>query len=149
MWCAVTDHTNQLLIDRFWRRVDKSGGCWLWKGSVQRNYGAVTIPLTRRTVKAHRLAWEIVNGRPVPPRAYVLHSCDTPLCVNPAHLRLGTPADNVRDMHARGRSWQGKTMRCPKGHPYDAVNTHVSGGRRFCRECNRLATIRRRQRARD
>jgi len=57
---------------------------------------------TGRTVLAHRLAHELLIG-PVPAGACVLHSCDTPACVNPAHLRLGTPNDNAQDRERRRR----------------------------------------------
>ncbi len=54
-------------------------------------------------VKAHRLSWEIANGRPVPLGLNVLHSCDNPPCVNPAHLRVGSRADNAQDRADRTR----------------------------------------------
>jgi hypothetical protein len=56
-----------------------------------------------RPVSAHRLAWEAANGRPVPDGLLVLHSCDNPPCVNPAHLRAGTHRENMGDKVARGR----------------------------------------------
>lgn len=53
------------------------------------------------TEAAHRVSWALENGRW--PEFNVLHSCDVPLCVNPAHLREGTQADNANDMFSRGR----------------------------------------------
>jgi hypothetical protein len=50
------------------------------------------------------MAWEAVNGR-VPDGLWVLHHCDNPPCVNPAHLYVGTHADNMRDMRERRRHW--------------------------------------------
>ena len=104
------------LAERFWSRVDRSAGplgCWLWMGTRKRGslgYGAVTVREAgvRRVLFPHRLSWALTLG-PVPSGALVLHSCDVPFCVNPAHLRLGTQADNVHDAQARGRYRNGRT----------------------------------------
>lgn len=90
----------------FWSMVDASGGvdaCWPWLGArTAGGYGR------HGRAAAHRVAWEIVNG-PIPADHSVLHSCDRPECVNPGHLRVGTPADNVAEMIERGRAaWQRK-----------------------------------------
>ncbi|MFB9187253.1 HNH endonuclease signature motif containing protein [Dactylosporangium sucinum] len=52
---------------------------------------------------AHRVAWEVANGQPIPDGLQVLHSCDNPPCCNPAHLSIGTQAENMQQMVARGR----------------------------------------------
>ena len=57
---------------------------------------------TDRKVLAHRVSWEFANG-PIPENMCVLHACDTPLCVNPEHLFLGTLADNMADKEKKGR----------------------------------------------
>lgn len=95
---------------RFWSKVDRSGGpdaCWLWTANRNRNgYGTLKVgsrrDATRRTMLAHRKAWELMRGQ-IPPGSCVLHRCDNPPCCNPAHLFLGTQADNLADMHAKGR----------------------------------------------
>lgn len=88
---------------RFWERVDKSGECWLWTGFRDKGgYGRVGHE--GRSVLAHRFAYEIAVG-PIPDGLDVLHSCDNPPCVNPAHLRAGTPSDNFADMVSRNR-WE-------------------------------------------
>ena len=87
--------------ERFWAKVDKSGECWLWKASKNlHGYGQLMI--ARKPLGAHRVAWELANG-PIPAGMCVCHRCDTPACVRPDHLFLGTHTDNMRDMFSKKR----------------------------------------------
>lgn len=89
---------------RFWGRVDKKapGGCWLWTGFVGPDlYGQATVN-RKSAAKVHRVSWELANGS-IPKGLFVLHRCDVRLCVNPAHLFLGTQRDNMDDMKAKRR----------------------------------------------
>lgn len=96
----------------FWDKVDKGPGCWTWTASRDlAGYGQ--FGFRRRVERAHRVSWILHNGE-IPSGQKVLHRCDNPPCVNPAHLFLGTQADNVRDMFAKGRN------RTSRG---EAVNT--------------------------
>jgi hypothetical protein len=70
-----------------------------------------------------------------------LHSCDNPPCINVEHLSLGTHAENMRQMHERGRSWQRKRTHCPKGHAYEGDNLVVQGTRRRCKVCSNARTL--------
>ena len=86
-------------VERFWAKVNKTESCWLWQGSTNSDgYGRFNP--AGRLVGAHRWSWSQING-PIPDGMCILHSCDTPACVNPSHLRLGTQADNIIDMYSR------------------------------------------------
>ena len=90
-------------MKRFWDKVDRRGSdeCWLWQASTKDGrYGSFRENSSRTTVRAHRFAFQLQNGY-LP--EVVRHSCDTPLCCNPAHLLPGTQADNVRDTVERRR----------------------------------------------
>ncbi len=92
------------LVDRFWRQVTKTETCWLWTGKTTRfGYGKLyTFGPPRKDLVAHRVAWEFLRG-PIPADKWVLHKCDVAACVNPAHLYLGTPQDNMDDKMERAR----------------------------------------------
>lgn len=87
---------------RFWSYVDKRDGkCWLWQGTIG-TYGYGVIVIDGHSQRAHRVAWELTNG-PIPDKHMVLHTCDVRMCVNPAHLYVGTGQDNANDAKTRGK----------------------------------------------
>ena len=79
-------------------------GCLLWTGATdRRGYGKIGLGgHYGRTEQTHRVVWACMHGV-IPPGLCVLHRCDTPACVNAAHLFLGTKKDNTQDMMAKGR----------------------------------------------
>jgi hypothetical protein len=102
------------LADRFASKLAKGEGCWLWTGSRNNHgYGQIADEQGRdgRLLLAHRVAWELANGRTLTSEEEILHACDTPACVNPDHLRVGSHAENMADMAAKGRSCKGRSLR--------------------------------------
>lgn len=92
------------LLERFEERYipEPNSGCFLWTGVSHGNgYGGMTDE-NRKNAYAHRVSWRLFRGE-IPKGLWVLHKCDTPCCVNPDHLFLGTGADNHRDMMEKGR----------------------------------------------
>jgi hypothetical protein len=139
----VVDRSRIPIEDRFWSKVEIGDDCWLWTAATTHDgYGLLGRPGGRGMVTVHRLAWVIAFG-PIPTGMHVLHTCDTPPCVNPAHLWLGTNADNIADKVAKGRArWRNHATHCRAGHEYTEANTRwrERGGvapTRRCRACNR------------
>jgi hypothetical protein len=98
--------SDEALDCRFWTKVDMSGPCWNWTGSVIKvGYGQ--IGFRGKRFYTHRLIYELYFG-PIPAGLFVCHHCDNRRCCNPDHLFLGTPKDNSRDMVSKGRSCKGR-----------------------------------------
>ena len=92
-------------ITNFWKHVDKSGDCWLWTGWCFGNkYGCFRDK--QKKLLAHRVSYEL-HFEP-PAKRNVLHRCDNPRCVNPAHLFAGSQQDNVNDMILKNRKPKGE-----------------------------------------
>lgn len=96
---------NQTIAERFWSKVERRGpaDCWPWLASKQGEYGQ--FYLKGRPIKASRACWYVEHRRM--PKLHVLHTCDNPICVNPKHLYLGTPAQNTADKITRDRQPHG------------------------------------------
>lgn len=123
------------LEERFWPKVLKSDGCWLWTASLDsKGYGQIQIGTlaSPKTARAHRIAYELTYGE-IPEGLVVDHLCRTTRCVNPAHLEAVSFHENL----LRGKGGRLRTH-CIKGHAFDSENTAIYEGKRRCRECHRV-----------
>jgi hypothetical protein len=101
-WCKTeSPKYMDKLAARMDQKTDKSGNCHVWNGSKVGFYGQIKV--ANKNTLAHRVAYLLANGN-VPDECDVLHQCDNPLCVNPAHLFLGSHKDNMQDKAKKGRA---------------------------------------------
>lgn len=128
------------LPERFWNKIQvNANGCWIWTGSVDSGgYGQFYVGVQGKPVRTHRLMCTLAHGNPTEESYNALHSCDTPRCVNPDHLRWGTLSENTQDMISRGRMvYDG--YRCNDGHLLSGENLYINktSGQRVCKECRK------------
>lgn len=87
-------------VDKFWANVEKTDTCWLWKGGRSTGYG--TLVFEGESISAHRVSLMLATGHRPLPGLVIMHLCNVKSCVNPDHLRVGSPSDNIRAAHADG-----------------------------------------------
>ncbi len=139
--CQRRGRRQRQLEDSFFARIGHitKAGCYLWLGKTDRaGYGKLGLHL------AHRISYEFLIGA-IPERSHVLHHCDNPPCVNPAHLFLGTNIDNTKDKVAKNRQARGAMFnrkltdaivldireRCRSGESQNSVARSLGVGQGF------------------
>ncbi len=150
---GVKGFVRRALEDRFWERVIRTSAddCWMWTGALAgKGYGRILVNGKPRP--AHQVAWELAHGAAFPEGREGCHTCDTPRCVNPRHIRPGTHSENLKEAYDRGlvsrRKLRRKRTVCEGGlHELTPENTKVSAsGNRSCRTCARAYDRNRRAR---
>ena len=128
-------------VRRLWSKVDKSGDCWIWTGSVTSG-GYGSLLWNGRARQAHQVVYELLVG-PIPDGLELDHLCRVRHCVNPSHLEPVTRRENVR----RGVSpvaVNARKTHCKRGHEFTLENTYARpDGARVCITCRRTQAMRR------
>lgn len=95
-----------LIAERFMAKVRRTDSCWIWSAAKYwSGYGAFRY--FNRIIPAHRASYQIHTGK-IPDGFVVMHRCDNKSCVNPAHLKIGTQMENIRDKMTKGRQLRGE-----------------------------------------
>jgi hypothetical protein len=138
---------NKMTRERFMQRVTiDAHGCWLWPLLRWDGYGSTTVKIDDRLEHlAHRVSWFLFSGSLPPADMELDHLCRVRSCVNPDHLEVVTPQENVRRSESITAENARKTH-CHNGHEFTAENTIIDypngKQRRTCRACGRAATDR-------
>lgn len=133
------------LKERLLNRIAISDtGCWLWVGYLDKyGYGSLGVPRCIagkvKNVRAHRLSYELFKG-PLLQGKYIDHLCKQRACINPDHLELVTPGENVMRSTKTFQAINAAKTHCKNGHPLSGQNLYLMRlGHRSCRTCRSTA----------
>ena len=140
---TVAKETNKAItaIKKHLYRKWSDYPCYEWQGyKTNLGYGQLgTAKKLGKNLYAHRIVWEAVNG-PIPEGLSLDHLCRNPSCISPHHLEPVTHKENCLRGVGVG-AINSKKTHCKTGHAFDELNTgYLKDGRRYCKECQRLAT---------
>lgn len=134
--------------ERFWKYVEKTDDCWLWRGGTANGYGKFLVSWKnreRKQIRAHRWAYQSIVG-PIPDGLVLDHTCGIKLCVNPAHLEAVTQRENTLRSPIGSPQVNARKTECKYGHPFSGENLriHFVRGlqRRSCVICRRAVSRR-------
>ena len=136
------DYLARMMADT----VILENGCWQFTAGFEIKFkvdngtpGYRDFSYRGKAWRVHRLSWVLHNRKQIPRGKVILHSCDFPPCINPAHLKPGTRVQNNKDMAAKGRYnyHPSHYTHCKNGHEFSPENTYHWHGRRACRTCQR------------
>lgn len=122
-------------VDRFYKRVSKTDGCWNWMG-YRMATGHGQFGIRNKLLLVHRYSYEINIG-PIPEGMEIHHTCENPSCVNPAHLQAVTRRQHMEVSPNMQSHKFSKRTHCNKGHEFVPETTGFHRGYRYCRICER------------
>jgi len=95
-------NTASTILEKTKAKTVRHGECELWQGTTS-PFGYGVVRYQGKRMRLHRLIYTLIKGE-IPEGMVVMHQCDTPACINPNHLHLGTATANTQDMHMKGRA---------------------------------------------
>lgn len=108
-------------------------GCWIWTGKLHKEGYGVVCDESNKPMLAHRASWMLFRSD-IPDGMIVCHKCDTPSCINPSHLFLGTDADNNKDMMSKKRNAQPKGSRTANSKINESIAIEIFNARGTLKE---------------